>query len=91
MRPLCLILFCLALPGLSHADTMECYNGILDTAAPNPPDKQTVRQRCGEPDLEIGDGSEWRYEKRHQVYLLRFDQRDRLIDIQQQSADADDE
>ena len=67
---------------LAAADTMECYNGIIDSAASNPPDKQVVQRRCGEPREKRDQGNQWVYHKRPFTYVLRFDENGVLIDIQ---------
>ncbi len=67
---------------LAGADTMECYNGIIDSAASNPPDKQVVQRRCGEPREKRDQGNQWVYHKRPFTYVLRFDENGVLIDIQ---------
>jgi hypothetical protein len=76
----------LGLGSTARADTMECYNGILDTAAPEPPTKDTVRQRCGEPDAETDQGYQWIYRKQEYSYVLRFNGEDELLDIQKKDS-----
>jgi hypothetical protein len=82
MRVLLVFSLCLGLGSTALADTMECYNGILDTAEIDPPTKDVVRRRCGEPDTERNQGYEWVYRKSEFVYILRFDDDGELLDIQ---------
>ena len=65
-----------------NADTMECHNGILDTAEVDPPTKSKVQQRCGEPDEERNEGNVWVYHNSEYHYVLRFSDNDELLDIQ---------
>ena len=82
MRTIVMIILSLGYVGAAIANTMECYNGILDTAEPEPPTKKVVRQRCGEPDEERNQGYEWFYQHSEFSYLLRFKQNGELLDIQ---------
>ena len=82
MRTILIFILGLGLGSTTLADTMECYNGILDTAEDDPPSKDVVRQRCGEPDSERNQGYEWVYRKSEFVYVLRFDGDGELLDIQ---------
>ena len=82
MRPILAFILVLGIAGTASADTMECYNGILDTAEVDPPTKQKVRQRCGEPDEERDNGYEWVYHNNEFRYILRFDDNGELFDIQ---------
>lgn len=82
MKALALTLLLATTGQTLFASTMECYNGIIDSAEIDPPNKQQVRQRCGEPSEQNNEGTQWVYRQRKLSYTLSFDAHGLLTDIQ---------
>ena len=75
------------LSGLAWSNTMQCFNSTLDATEIDPPDRDEVAQRCGEPDGKEADGWVWRYDRDQFVYRLRFDNDGRLYQILREHRD----
>jgi hypothetical protein len=76
-------LVCLAAVSLvkpAMAETMQCFNGAIDAAEIDPPTREDVARRCGEP-VEKENG-EWVYHKSQFEYRLSFDNEGKLYLIQ---------
>ncbi len=82
-----LLFFLMSTASWTFASTMECYNGVIDSAETDPPDQQEVRQRCGEPDQENNGGTQWVYNQSEFTYILSFDEDGLLYDIQSSEAE----
>jgi len=74
-----------ALQTTANAETMQCFNGAIDAAEIDPPSREEVEQRCGQPDER--DGGVWVYRKSQFVYRLSFDNEGKLYLIQRRHRD----
>lgn len=75
--------------GPVHGDTMECGGGIIDSAESDPPGREEVRRKCGEPDGIYDEGYRWVYQRPQWVYTLQFDNRGDLMMIQREHPDGE--
>lgn len=84
-----IILLAAAALSSAYADTMECGGGIIDSAESDPPGREEVRRKCGDPDAIYEEGYRWVYQRPQWVYILQFDNRGDLMMIQREHPDGE--